>query len=381
MRLVCCLLTLTLAAAAAEPFAFEKQVLATDLTGGYQVIPCDVNGDGKPDLIALASGMSDLLWFENPTWERHVMATNLPHMINTACWSKTPGSIPTVAVAYEFSMNPQESLGIVSVLRANGDPRKLWSVTEIDRLPTSHRLRWAAVDGGKDKVLINAPLADANAHGPDYRGHVPLVFYRPGEWKRRLISDQEEGILHGIFVTDWDHDGRDAVLIGSFLGIHLYQFGRSGHWTRTEIAKGNPAPWPKSGTSDITVGRCRGERFLATIEPWHGNQVAVYRQSAGAWQRAVIDETLLDAHTIQSVDLDGDGCDEIVAGFRGKPYGVNIYRWDGARWSRHILDQGGVSAASCSIVDVEGKGKPAIACIGSATHNLVLFRKTSAPTP
>lgn len=358
----------------AQPLHFDKRVLANDLAGGYQVIPCDVNGDGKPDLIALASGMTDLVWFENPTWERHVLASNLPRMINAACWTRAPGSIPTIAVAYEFSMNPQESLGIVSLLAAGTDPRKPWRASEIDRLPTSHRLRWAKVDSSPDKVLVNAPLADANAHGPDYHGHVPLVYYRPGDWTRNLISDQEGGILHGIFVTDWDHNGRDALLIGSFLGIHLYQFRPAAQWTRTEISPGSPKPWPKSGTSDITVGRCGSERFLATIEPWHGNEVVVYRGGA-PWRREVIDDTLLDAHTIQTADLDGDGCDEIVAGFRGQPYGVYIYHWDGSQWRRQILDQGGVSAASCAIVDTHGNGKLDIACIGSATHNLVLYNQ------
>ena len=61
---------------------FREHTLATDLKGGYQVVPFDVNHDGKIDLIALASGMTELVWFENPTWERHVMATDVPHMIN-----------------------------------------------------------------------------------------------------------------------------------------------------------------------------------------------------------------------------------------------------------------------------------------------------------
>jgi hypothetical protein len=34
----------------------------------------------------------------------------------------------------------------------------------------------------------------------------------------------------------------------------------------------------------------RKRRFLAAIEPWHGNQVAIYRQNDGAWQRRVIDD-------------------------------------------------------------------------------------------
>lgn len=359
---------------ASWPMNFTKQTLANDLAGGYQVIACDVNGDGKQDLIALASDMPDLVWFENPTWERHVLAKNLPKMINAACWSQKLQSIPTIAVTYEFSMTPQESLGIVSLLTAQGDPRNPWKATEIDRLPASHRLRWADIDRSKNKVLINAPLANAHAHGPDYRGHVPLVYYRPGEWKRRLIGDAEEGVVHGIFVTDWDHNGREAVLIGSFLGIHLYRFGTDGKWSRTEIAKGSPTPWPKSGTSDISVGWLGKERFLAAIEPWHGNEVVIYRGGQSSWQREVIDDTLLDAHTIETVDLNRDGQGEVVVGFRGKPYGVYIYGWDGAKWKRQVLEQGEVSAAGCAVADLAGDGHFDIACIGSATHNLVLYR-------
>ena len=372
MRIVAGFLVMTLIPS--NSMRFEKQVLADDLAGGYQVIACDVNGDGKQDLIALASNMPDLVWFESPTWKRHVMATNLHRMINAACWSKHPGSIPTVAVAHEFSMHPQESLGIVSVLKPNGDPRNPWTPAEIDRLPTSHRLRWADIDGSGNKVLINAPLAAADAKSPEYRGHVPLVYYRPGEWKRQLIGDEEQGIVHGIFVTDWDHTGRESILIGGFLGIHLYRFGENGKWSRTEIANGSPEPWPKSGTSDISVGRLEHERFLATIEPWHGNQVVIYREISGTWQRAVIDDTLLDAHTIETLDVDDDGQDEVVVGFRGKPYGVYIYDWDGKQWKREVIDEGGVSAAGCAVVSLGRGRRSGIACIGSATHNLVLYR-------
>jgi hypothetical protein len=60
-----------------------------------------------------------------------------------------------------------------------------------------------------------------------------------------------------------------------------------------------------------------------------------------------------------------------VAGFPGKPYGVYIYRFHGAKWNREILDKGSVSAASCAAADLDEDGKPEIACIGQATHNLV----------
>ena len=88
----------------------------------------------------------------------------------------------------------------------------------------------------------------------------------------------------------------------------------------------------------------------------------------------MIDNTLLDAHTIEVADLNQDTNDEIVVGFRGKPYGIYMYSWNGAKWNRQVLDEGGISAAGCVVADLDGNGHPDIACIGSATHNLVLYR-------
>jgi FG-GAP-like repeat len=349
---------------------FREHVIATDLKGGYQVVAADLNGDGKPDLIALASQMTDLVWFENPTWERHVLASGLTGMINLAVYDTDGDGIPEIALAFGFTMQAATSKGIVAVLKHNGDPRQPWTLTEIDRLPTSHRLRWANIDGSK--VLVNAPLIGANAVAPDYRDHVPLVYYRPGEWKRIQIGNENEGIQHGITIVDWDGKGRDSILTSSFSGIDLYRFAKD-KWTRTEISKGNSNPWPKSGTSDLAVGHTGKQRFLATIEPWHGNQVAVYVDHRGQWQRHVIDDSLLDAHTILAADLNNDGRDQIVTGMRGKPYQVLIYsRSDNEshHWTRKILDTGSMAAAACAAVDLNADHRIDLACIGSATTNL-----------
>src|SRR5215472_8922158 len=173
------LLALTLFAAA----RFVEHTIATDLKGGYQVVVADLNKDGKPDLIALASGMKELVWFENPTWERHVIVDNQSRMINCAAWDTDRDGIPEIVLASRFANEAKNSVGVVSVLQHNGDPRGLWTATEIDRLTTSHRLRWADIDGTGKKVLVNQPLTGATADAPEYRGHTPLAFYRPGEWK------------------------------------------------------------------------------------------------------------------------------------------------------------------------------------------------------
>ena len=263
--------------AAAPPARFAEHTVATGLKGGYQVVAVDVNHDGKTDLIALASGMTELVWFENPGWERHVIAGNLSGMINLAAWDLDGDGIPEIVLASGFSMDALKSAGIISVLHHNGDPRQPWSIREIDRLPASHRLRWADIYGNGKKVVINQPLTNAHVDRPEEHANTPLVFYTPGDWKRKQISEHDQGVVHGIYIVDWDGDGHDEILTASFVGIHLYTLGADGRWSRTEITKGDPSPWPKSGSSDVAVGRLEKRRFLAAIEPWHGNQVAIYR--------------------------------------------------------------------------------------------------------
>lgn len=362
--LLCCLVD------AAEPVRFAAHTIATGLKGGYQVVIADLNHDGKPDLIALASGMPELVWYENPTWERHVIAGGFTRMINCAAWDTDGDGIPEIVLASGFANEAKNSLGIVSLLRHDGDPRGPWKATEIDRLTTSHRLRWADIYGNGEKVLVNAPLTGAQAKAPEYRDHTPLVFYRPGQWKRELIGDENEGVVHGIYVTDWDGGGRDEILTASFVGIDLYKLGKDRQWSRTEITKGDPAAWPKSGSSDVAVGRAGGGRYIAAIEPWHGNQVVVYRQKGLAWRRTVIDDSLIDGHTIWTADLNGDGHDEIIAGFRGGSHSVFVYYADGELWAKHVLDDGGIAAAACAAADLNADGRIDVACIGSATANL-----------
>lgn len=353
----------------AEIPRFRAHTIATDLASGYQVVPHDVNRDGRPDLIALASRMNELVWFENPGWQRHVLAEGMERMINLAA---CPG-MEEIVVAYQFANNPSASIGAVDVLRPNQDRTRPWTRTEIDRLPTSHRLRCAFLEGDGRPVVVNAPLAGATARPPEYQEKIPLVFYRPGLWRRELIGEQLQGVLHGILIHDWNGDGRDDVLTASFEGIHIYSHGRDGTWSLQRIAAGNPEPWPKSGSSDVAAGRLGRRRFLVAIEPWHGSQVVVYLPEGRQWNRTIIDDSLTDGHTILAVDLDGDGRDEIVTGHRGGTRGVHIYTAadrNGSAWRREILEQGTIAAAACAAVDLNADGRPDLACIGQATANL-----------
>ena len=368
---LCLALGLATSAAAQKKIAFAEHVITTGLRGGYQVVVADLNHDGKPDLIALSSGMTDLVWYENPGWQEHIIASNLPRLINCAAEDLDGDGIPELVVAWAFANEASNSIGKVGVLKHNGDPRKPWTLQEIDELPTSHRLRWADLEGNGHKVAVNAPLTAEDAKGPEYKGSTPLVFYRPGEWKRQVLNSENQGVQHGIFVTRWQpYDTRDSLLTASFSGIDLLRWV-GGIWTRTEISKGDPSACPKCGSSDVAIGHLSGkaskQRFLGAIEPWHGNQVAIYSENGTKWDRTVIDESLTDGHTILAADFDGDGNDEVVAGFRQGIKAVYLYRWNGKNWAKQSVDNAGFGAASCAAADLNGDGAVDIACIASST--------------
>ena len=109
---------------------FREHTIAEDLRGAYQVVAVDLNKDGRPDLIALASGLTELVWFENPGWERHVIATGLTMPINMDAYDAEGNGEYTLVLSTQFSMEPAKSVGVVSVLRQEGDPRKPWTVRE-----------------------------------------------------------------------------------------------------------------------------------------------------------------------------------------------------------------------------------------------------------
>lgn len=355
----------------ASAVKFVEHTLATELRGGYQSVIVDLNKDGKPDIIALASNVPDLLWFENPGWQRHVLAGGFTGLINVSPFDVDKDGIPELAVASGFTTSPKTSAGIVSILTHGADVTAPWTVKEIDRVPTAHRLRWIDADGSGNKMLVNAPLVGPDAIAPDYKSPVSLFFYRPPEYKREIIGDSFTGLFHGIEPVAWEGVRGQALLSAGFMGVQLHKYA-AGKWSSTELLKGDPSPWPKSGSSDIVVGHLGTGKFLATIEPWHGNQVVVYRQEKDGWRRQVIDSTITDGHTLIALDADNDGRDELVAGQRGGERSLILYAAakDGGTWSRRVVDQGGMAGAGCASADLNGDKRPDIVCIGTATANL-----------
>lgn len=352
---------------------FRHHTVTESLKQGYQLVSVDLNGDGKSDLIAVDEAATQLAWFENPTWQRHVLAVDVPRPLNADCWDVDGDGVPEIALAYRFDPRPEKSVGNVVLLESGADVRGLWTAREIDRVPTAHRVRWIDPEGDGNKVLLVGPLV-GNRYPPEEGDRVPISLYRPGDWRRETISREPAGVLHAIHPVTWDGGPGEQLLTACFLGLHRLEPARA--WRATRLSPGDRRPWPQCGSSEVRVGRLGAFRFLAAIEPWHGNQVVVYRPQNGQWTRTVIEDQMENGHALAVGDLDGDGRDEIVAGFRGAGRQLSIYRAadpQGESWQKTLLDDGGIAAADCVVEDFTGDGRPDVACIGASTGNVKLY--------
>jgi hypothetical protein len=235
--------------------------------------------------------------------------------------------------------------------------------------------------------LFVAPIFGASATPPIFDqepAHVvvldPGTEPKSGRW--RSIPVGEAPVLHAIEVTDLGDGGVSAVLGASNLGITSFRFdptkSDSPPYRPSQLAAGAPGEAPKKGASEVHLGKLRdGRKFLSTVEPWHGTDVAVYLSESlkplKFGPRTVIDATLKDGHALWVADVDGDGDDEVFAGYRGGTGGVLLFDFNGKTWDRTVLDPT-VAAQDLRGGDLDGDGRPDVVAIGGRTHNVVWYR-------
>jgi len=366
--------------------------LDSDFPGGYQVAVADIGEDNRPDVLGLGNTVA---WLANPSWKKYpVTGSQTRANIDIAPFDIDGDGGLEIVVASDFALNDSEKGGVLSWFRRAADADSPWVPHLIDAYPTTHRIRWADPEGSGRKVLVSAPLMGRGARAPAYdQAAAPLFLYRiprrPSEdpWPRQTIDDTLH-MTHGLKVLDFDGDGRDEILTASFEGIFLFHASGRGEdikWTRTHLCAGEQSTRPSRGSSEVFPGKLKnGRRFIAAIEPWHGDQVVVYLEpeaAGGLWQRNSIDSSFNEGHALAVLDVDGDGSDEIVAGFRGRRRGVAAYRAldaAGTVWERDVLDEGGIACQGFFAADPRGSGHPAIVAIGGATHNVKLYEFPNA---
>lgn len=382
--------------------AFDAVKVTDRRADSYYAVAADINGDGKPDLIVSGLGesgktLSEVAWFENPTWQKHVIGKFEVPVAMTPADVDGDGLID-LAICYEYGFcirNCKPENGTVAWLKNPGktDTERDWQTFHIGKHMASHRLKFGHFTQTKELELLSVPVVG----GTDGKIHDPItikVFTRPKDvlkatdWKWEVASDSLR-VIHEIEVRKFgvaSGSKLDSFLTASEEGISWVKYGTDKKWSTQLLGAGetkqvnlSPDRWKGSGSVDAGKIGKDSLAYIAATEPFHGNLLAIYTKDAEnsldrlRWKRRVIDtlgpltvQGEGPGHHVKTIDLDGDGDDELLVGLRGPtPHsGVYAFKVKDLAQGKFIRQQVSTySAAEIIVADFDGDGVPDFATI------------------
>lgn len=386
-------------------FRFEKQEIDRTLKVGYSVIIADVNNDKKPDIVV--ADAQRVIWFENPSWKMHtiIQGQTKPDNVSIAAHDIDGDGLIDFALAADWKPFNTKSGGTLQWLKRGKTLDEPWSVHPIsDNIPTIHRIRFGALNGDGKPMLVAAPLMGRETTAAKNWSELPTDIciypipqdpardrWLPKSFNRTLT------VVHNFDIVDLEGNGFTNMLAASYEGVTRIGYQPSNtpdkmSWRTDHLCAGDQSdPKKNRGASEVRLGRLKDKQpIIATIEPWHGNQVVVYEpinhELSKPWKRTVIDKDLKWGHALAWADLDGDGQDELIAGVRDTlnpqhPCGVRIYRLQADKtWKMESVDPGGVAVEDLVVADLNSDGKPDIIAVGRATGNVrIYWNQTNTP--
>ena len=377
------LIGVTSAARGDEFPQFEAKVIDPAICNKacYAVTLADVNGDKRPDIVAVTE--RQVLWYEAPNWKKHVIIEDQTDLDNVCI---APYDIDGDG-AIDFALGAGwTKIGTVQWLSRGETLNDRWNVHMIGRELWTHRMRFADVLGTGRAQLVVSPLNKSDGE----QGVRLTAFKIPDKPKTeawpRTVMDATLNRMH----NHWHVTGGDGeparTLTASQEGIHLVGIN-NGNWFKHQYHKGASGDSPNArGAGEIKDGKLSKQTtFITTIEPMHGTSLVVYTAGNSPdkpLERRVLDDTLRRGHALWTADVDGDGADEIICGHSdagpGPVKGPGVYIFDavdkaGTKWQKHVIDDGGIATEDVIAADLTGDGRIDIVAGGRASKNLKLY--------
>jgi len=416
-RLVLLLAFPALALAAEPPVPqFRAVTLDDKIQIGYGLAIADVDGDKAPDV--LLADKKQFVWYRNPgkdkagdpaAWTKHILAENLTVKDNVciAAQDIDGDGKAEIAVGAEWNPGDTEKSGAVFHLQPPADRTQPWTPIKFPNVePTTHRMRWIKLGDERKWGLVVVPLhgrGNKNGEGAP----VNILLYHPPAGDAGWTSELLNASLHmthnftrlpllaasGRPLTD------NALLFAGREGFAAVALN-GGAWVPAtpQVPTGMAG-----GIGEIRVGTfVNGRQFIATVEPMHGNSLAVYvpgkdgKGSITPLVRHLLTDQLVEGHALACGNLLGglpnlSASEQIVVGWRGK-IGVagsstGLAVWSpldarGEKWRETVIDPDGMACEDLMLADLDGDGRLDIVAAGRATKNVkIYFNQTPLSSP
>ena len=324
----------------------------------------DLNGDGVPEIvISQRRPKPEAMWLGRTAggrWE--------PHLIdNTFASSEAGGCLAPIARSGRLDLILACDWSNYDVYwwECPPDPTQPWTRRTIWRMPgrSSHDQMVADLDGdGRSELYFwnQETCALFCVPFPDDPRAVP--------WSGVKAVDgglREEGLCY----ADMDGDGRNE----SIAALNWYRRLDGGIWECHPFARGFVSP--KSVVADFD-GDGRPEIVIsegdASLNGREFGRVVLFKAGKNVedlWEPHLLHDRLLEPHSLQVADFDGDGRPDLFVGEMGLPNGENPHSpamriWQnlgGGRFEEHVIDEG-VGTHEAKTITLDGRmgiaGKP-----------------------
>lgn len=291
----------------------------------------DIDGDGRPDVVVASSSGGPLVWYHNPSWEKHTVSPAGRWSCSAQVVDMDGDEDGDILISEWYT---HDRLEWYENRCPDGDPaRALWQ-RHIIGSPRAHDICTGDLDGDGRMEIVTRAQGEP--------GHEIVIWKRAkdGAWaKRSLPCPAGEGLSIGRIAG-----GRRLDIV---IGGRWYEAPEdimAGHWQEHVFAD-----WPadavvavadmnKDGRPDVVLTRSEGHHRLSWFQPSADPKQA-------KWVEHVVDDSVDFAHSLVVCDMNGDGHPDIVTAEMHQSPRKRVMVYLGGRggteWRRETIAEAG----------------------------------------